>query len=150
MRQFLVVGLCAFALLCLGGIATAFIVYDKATKPDLGTPSLVTRKYLSAYFVDRDDAAAAQYACSDSSGLSEIHALRSDLDNRQKTYNLKITVSVDRVQETSRSGDEATVVADIVISAVDEGDQLNRVQHWEIGTHNESGWRVCTTHQATQ
>src|SRR5438067_2772103 len=63
MRQFLVVGLCFVALLCLGGVAVGFLFYDRATKPDLSTPSLVTRKYLSAYLVNRDDVAATQYQC---------------------------------------------------------------------------------------
>src|SRR5207248_11389626 len=46
MRQFLVVGLCFVALLCLGGVAVGYLFYDRATKPDLSTPEHVTRKYL--------------------------------------------------------------------------------------------------------
>src|SRR2546423_11431564 len=61
MRQFLVVGLCFVALLCLGGVAVGFLFYDRATKPDLSTPEHVTRRYLEAFLVDRDDYAAKQY-----------------------------------------------------------------------------------------
>src|SRR5262245_17321122 len=59
-RQTLVVVLSVVALVCLGGSAAAFVFYDKATKPDLSTPTLVTRKYLDTYLVDREDAKAAQ------------------------------------------------------------------------------------------
>jgi hypothetical protein len=146
-RQYLIVGLCFVALLGLGGVAVGFLFYDRATKPDLSTPSLVTRKYLSAYLVNRDDAAAAQYQCEDTSGLEPMRAFRADLDDREKKYNLNISVSVDSVRETSRSGDQAEVAADTVVSAVDAGTQLSRVQHWAITTRNESGWRVCAAHE---
>jgi len=142
-----VVGLCFVALLGLGAVAVGFLFYDRTTKPDLSTPALVTRKYLAAYLVDRDDAGAAQYQCSDSSGLASMRALRSDLDDRQKRYNIAITVSVDSVREASRSGNSAEVAADIVLSAVDTGDQLTRVQHWLITARNDGGWRVCSAHE---
>src|SRR5438270_6779317 len=127
-RQFLVVGLCFAALLALGGVAVGFLYYDRATKPDLSTPSLVTRKYLTAYLVDRDDTGAAQYRCADSSDLEPLRAFRADLDERQQKYNLAIAVSIDSVRETSRSGDQAELAADTVLSAVDAGTRLNRVQ----------------------
>src|SRR5205807_9927072 len=60
-RQFLVVSTAVMALLCLGGLGTALLLYDRATKPDLSTPALVTREYLSAFLVNRDDVRAAQF-----------------------------------------------------------------------------------------
>src|SRR5438045_9644808 len=95
MRQFLVFGLCFVALLCLGGVAVGYLFYDRATKPDLSTPEHVTRKYLEAYLVDRDEYAAKQYQCSDDSGLAEIRALRSDIDGREQKYGVKFSYSVD-------------------------------------------------------
>src|ERR1043166_4870284 len=74
-RQFLIVGGCFVALLGLGAVAVGFLTYDRATRPDLSTPEHVTRKYLEAYLIDRDDYAARQYQCADDSGLAEVRAL---------------------------------------------------------------------------
>jgi len=149
LRQVLVVGLSVLALLCLGGGAAAFLFYDKATKPDLSTPALVTREYLSAYLVNRDDARATEFQCGDHSGLKNVRALRDDLDSRQKTYNVSINVSIDSVFEESRSGDEADLAVDIVLSTTSNGSQLRRVQRWQFTARDENGWRVCSGHEVT-
>jgi len=143
MRQFLVVGLCFAALLCLGGVAVGFLFYDRATKPDLSTPEHVTRKYLEAYLVDRDDYAANQYRCSDASGLTELQALRDDIDARQRRYGVSITGSLDRVHEVERTASAAKVDVDLVFSAVIQGAPQKDLEHWEVSVSNESGWRVC-------
>src|SRR5438046_2464850 len=121
MRQYLVVGLCFVALLCLGGVAVGFLFYDRATKPDLSTPEHVTRKYLEAYLVDRDDYAARQYRCSDDSGLAEIRALRSDIDSREQKYGVKFSYSVDSATRLAESGSDAKVAVDLVLSTVLQG-----------------------------
>jgi hypothetical protein len=149
LRQVLVVGLAVIALMCLGGGAAAFLLYDRATKPDLSTPALVTRKYLDAYLVDRDDAKAAQFQCADDSGLSDIRALRADIDSRQKTFGVNITVSVDRVSEVNRSGPSAATSADLVLSTVIQGQSQRAVEQWEFALHDEDGWRVCSGHEVT-
>jgi hypothetical protein len=144
-----VIVLAVLTLLCLGGGATAFLYYDRATQPDLGTPALVTREYLSAYLVDRDDAKAPQFRCADESGLSDVKAFRDDIDSRQKTFNVAIVVSVESVIEKSRSGGTAVVGADIVLSTTSDGASLRRVQHWQFTTRNDGGWRVCDGHEVT-
>src|SRR5947207_2815295 len=60
-RQVLLIGVCFVALLCLGGVAAGFLYYHQATKPDLSTPEHVTRKYLEAYLIDRDEYKARDY-----------------------------------------------------------------------------------------
>lgn len=148
-RQVLLVMAAVLALLCLGGAATAFLYYDRATTPDLGTPALVTREYLSAYLVDRDDAKAAPFRCGDASGLASVKGFRDDIDSRQKTYNVTITVSVESVIEASRSGTSAQVGADIVLLTTSDGSSLRRVQHWQFTTRDDGGWRVCEGHEVT-
>jgi hypothetical protein len=143
------VALSVVALLCLGGGAAVFVFYDKATRPDLSTPPLVTRKYLSAYLVDRDDVKAAGYQCGDPSGLTNVKALRDDIDSRQKAYNVSIAVSIDSVIEQSRSGDRAQLAVDLVLSTTTQGTPLRRVQHWQFTTRDEGGWRVCEGHEVT-
>src|SRR5947208_1657579 len=85
-RQVLLIGACFVALLCLGGVAAGFLYYHQATKPDLSTPEHVTRKYLEAYLIDRDEYKARDYRCADDSGLTELQAFRADIDDRQKKY----------------------------------------------------------------
>ena len=137
MRQFLVVGLCFVALLCLGGVAVGFLFYDQATKPDLSTPEIATHKFLSAYLI------ANQYRCSDASGLTELQALRDDIDARQRRYGVSITGSLDRVHEVERTASAAKVDVDLVFSAVIQGAPQKDLEHWEVSVSNESGWRVC-------
>ena len=98
-RQYLVVALCLVALLVLGGVAVGFLFYDRATKPDLSSPEHVTRKYLEAYLIDRDDYTTRIYQCSDTSGLSQIRAFRDDLDQREKAHSISISVTLKSVRE---------------------------------------------------
>jgi nitrate reductase NapE component len=149
-RQFLVVGFCLAALLCLGVVGAGFLFYNQATKPDLSSPAIVTQKYLSAYLLNRDDRGAAQYLCSDVSGLAEIRALRDDLDARQKTYGVTISASVDAIRETDRLDNTATVLVDLVLSTVLDGEPQRAVQHWQFNVRNQSGWRVCGAHHLTE
>ncbi len=146
-RQFLVVGLCFVALLGLGAVAVGFLFYDRTTKPDLSTPEHVTRKYLEAYLIDRDDYAAKQYQCPDDSGLSEIRALRSDIDTRQNKYGVRFTFSVDAATELDQPGPDARVAVDLVLSTVLQGQPKREVEHWEFNTQNDDGWRVCGAHE---
>jgi hypothetical protein len=145
----LLIVLAIVALLCLGGGATAFVYYDRATQPDLRTPVVVTLEYLRAYLVDRDDVKAAEFQCGDGSGLKDVKALRDDIDSRQKTFNVAIVASIDSAVETSRSGSTANVSSDIVLSTTSDGTSLRRVQHWQFTTRNDGGWRVCDGHEVT-
>jgi hypothetical protein len=144
-RQFLIVTLAVVALLCLGGVGAAFVFYDKATKPDLRTPVVVTLGYLRAYLVDRDDVKAAEFQCGDGSGLKDVRALRNDVDSREKTYNVKIVVSVDGAFETSRSGRAAGTSADLVLTTMVEGQPQRAVEHWVFALQeDDGGWHICS------
>src|SRR5256885_835925 len=146
-RQVLVIGFCFFSLLCFGGVASGFLFYHQATKPDLSTPEHVTRKYLEAYLIDRDEYTARQYQCADNSGLAELRALRSDIDARQKTYGVTINVSADRVRSTDASDTSARVAVDLVLTAVIQGDPQKDTEHWEFTLRNQDGWHVCGAHE---
>jgi hypothetical protein len=149
MRRILVVGICFVSLLGLGAVAVGFFFYDRATKPDLGDPTVVARKYLTLFLVNRDDVRAGLFQCANAPGLAELRAFRSDLDSREKAYNLTIAITLDSVAETSRAGNQAQIAADIVVSTVDAGRPLRRVLRWELTARNEDGWRICGGHQAT-
>jgi hypothetical protein len=146
-RQVLVVGFCFGSLLCLGGVAAGFLFYHQATKPDLSTPEHVARKYLEAYLIDRDEYAARQYQCANASGLAEIQALRADVDDRGKKFGLTFTFSVDRVSEIARTGSDAKLAVDLVLSATVQGEPKREVEHWQLTAHDDGGWRVCGAHE---
>jgi hypothetical protein len=149
-RQVLVVVLAVVGLLCLGGGATAFLYYDQATRPDLATPSVVTREYIRAYLIDRNDGKASEFVCKSTSGLNDVRALRDDLDKRAKENNLTIYVSIESSIEKSRSGDQANVIAEITLMSASEGTRLRRLETWSFDLKNDDGWRVCTAHEVTQ
>jgi hypothetical protein len=146
-KQFLIVALCFVILLCLGGIAAGFFYYDRATKPDLSSPVLVTHRYISAYLIDRDDRAAERYQCANPSGLAEFRALRDDIDNRQKTYGVSISASVDSVQDQGATGNAETLAVDLILTAVIQGKPQRDLEHWSFTARNEDGWRVCGAHE---
>ena len=146
-RQVLVIGFCFFSLLCFGGVASGFLFYHQATKPDLTTPEHVARKYLEAYLIDRDEYAVRQYECADTSGLKEIQALRADVDEREKKFGLAFTFSVARADEAERRGNDSVVAVDLVLSTSIQGEPKREVEHWQLKMHNDSGWRVCRTHE---
>ena len=146
-RQVLLIGLCFLALLCLGGVGAGFLFYHQATKPDLTTPEHVARKYLEAYLIDRDEYAVRQYECADTSGLKEIQALRADVDEREKKFGLAFTFSVARADEAERRGNDSVVAVDLVLSTSIQGEPKREVEHWQLKMHNDSGWRVCRTHE---
>lgn len=147
MRQILVVGLCALALLCAGAAAAGALYYDRATKPDLSTPDHVTRKYLEAYLEDRDEATAKIYQCGDGSGLAAIHALRDDYDSRGKRYGVTFAYSIEGLQEVNRTANDATLSFLVVVSTTEQGRPLREVEHWQATAHNDNGWRVCTARE---
>jgi hypothetical protein len=146
-RQVLLIGTCVVSLLCLGGVAAGFLYYHQATKPDLSTPEHVTRKYLEAYLIDRDEYKAREYRCGDTSGLTELQAFLADIVDRQKKYGLTFSFSVDRVKVVDSTEKVAHLDVDLAISTTDQGQPLRGIDHWNITTQNQDGWRVCTAHQ---
>jgi hypothetical protein len=148
-KQFLIVALCFATLLCLGGIAAGFYFYDRATKPDLSSPVLVTHRYISAFLIDRDDRAAERFQCANPSGLHEVKALRDENDNNQRTQGVSYAYGIGGVTESDRSGDTAHLSVVLMVSMNSQRQQkpLHEQEHWEFTAHNENGWRVCGAHE---
>src|SRR5437773_915413 len=88
--------------------AAAWLVFGDRAQDARG-PVAVTRQYLAAYLVDRDDVKAAQFHCTDDGGLLDVKALRAGIDTGQRS------VSIDKVTETSRTESTATTTAVIVL-----------------------------------
>ena len=79
MRTVLTVVAGVLALLCLGGIATAYVWYDRASTPDRSAPDVVVDNYLRAFLVDRNDTRADLFTCESGAELRGVAALRTDL-----------------------------------------------------------------------
>lgn len=134
------------AALCASGSLVGYVLYDKATTVDRSTPELAVRQYAAAYLGQHDDARAAEFACTDQSGLTDVKNLRQSLDEREKSYNLTIYVNLDTVHEVSRSGNTAHVKVVIVLLTSDNGEQLRRVEDWDFTAQRHDGWRACGAH----
>jgi hypothetical protein len=139
----------SLAPICAGGAVLTYVSYDRATAPDLGSPTVVVRDWIKAYLGDRNDSEADVYSCPDQGGLAAVKALREDLSSRERSFGITINVSYDSVRETSRTGERATVTAAIVLATIGGGTPLRRVQSWDFDTVNDHGWRVCGAHEVS-
>ncbi|MEU8125686.1 hypothetical protein AB0B68_00545 [Micromonospora sp. NPDC049049] len=130
------------ALLCLGGIATAVVWYNRASTPDRSTPDVVVANYIQSFLADRNDARASEFVCQSDLDLDALRLLRDDLVGREVRYSAKISTSWEgfAVQE---QGDSANVEVDLILSAFVDGISQSDRQRWRFETRHEDGWRVC-------
>lgn len=133
----------ALAVLCLTGVAVAYVAYDRFTAPDRSAPDVVVDNYLRAFLVDRNDVLAEQFECPDSTvGLAQLRDLRADLIAREARFQISYVVRwgpLDVRAEDSR----AEVRVELLISHL--VDNLNQVDHqqWRFVTELDDDWRVC-------
>ncbi|WDZ87930.1 hypothetical protein [Micromonospora cathayae] len=143
LRTVLTVAGVALTVLLLSGVVTVFILYDRASAPDRSAPDVVVDNYLRAYLVDRNDAKAGLFTCDHApEGLSDLHALRADLESREKRFGTDISVKWGPLT-MQRQGDAAEVRVELVISAFVEGISQSDRQPWRFTTQLEDEWRVC-------
>jgi hypothetical protein len=136
------------SVLCLGTAITGYVWYNRATSPSLGSPDVAVDGYLREFLVNRNDARANGYACSDQSGLTEVKALRDDIESREKKFAISIQVSWGPLAVASH-GDSADVSVNLRIQVPEaNGSPSESIKQWKFATKNDSGWRVCTAHQA--
>lgn len=130
----------AAGLALLGAVGYGFILYDQATKPDRSAPDVVVSNYLRALLVERDDVRAGLYACRDGSGLAEIRALRDDMLDRERRFDISIRVTWGSLA-VAEDGDRARVTTDLV-RTISDGSEQSR-QSWRFEVVEQDGWRVC-------
>lgn len=127
------------ALLLFGGAGIAYLAYDRATAPDRSAPDVVVDNFLRAYLVDRDDSKAALYACG-RPRLDEIRAFRSDLEDREARYSIRIHLSWGSLT-TEPNGTGRRVTVDLRRTIADGSEQAH--DRWQFDVIDENGWRVC-------
>ena len=134
------------ALLCLGGVGVFVSLYDSATEIKRTAPDAVVDSFLRSYLVDRDDTEAALYTCKSGLDLAAVAALRTELVNREKEFDVKVNVSWSSLMVSGGVEDKRSVATDLIISGTKNGDTLSRrTESWAFGVVDEDGWRVCST-----
>jgi hypothetical protein len=140
LRLFLAVAAGMTALLCLGGVGVAVLLYDDATKIDRSAPDVVVSSYLRAHLVARDDKAADLLTCAEPD-LAAMREFRSDIESREAQFSAHITVNWGRLA-VQQSGGSATVNTEVVRSL--DGGAERSITTWSIRVVDEDGWRVCS------
>lgn len=131
------------ALLCVGGTAVGYVLYDRATTPDRSAPDVVVDNYLRAFLVDRNDTRANLYRCTNGPDqLAELSNFREDLEAREEQFNTRLVVKWGRLQVQKR-GAVAEVSVDLTISAFIDGISQSDRQSWNFVTQLTDDWRVC-------
>jgi hypothetical protein len=147
-RRVLLVVAIVLAVLCAGGGIIAAFAYDRATRIDRSTPSVVVQHYVYAMFDDRDDKRARLYECKN---LAEdgFRDLLADLIDREGRFDIKILVAPAHY-ETSTGRVSSNVLVDLNIDVPEEDERLSRsTQRFSVDLRKEDGWRVCATRRVT-
>ncbi|MGC4866692.1 hypothetical protein ACLQ3B_14815 [Micromonospora sp. DT53] len=144
MRTVLTVVAGVLALLCLGGVATAYVWYDRASTPDRSTPDVVVDNYLRAFLVDRNDTRASLFTCESGSDLQAVRDLRVEFEQRESKFNVSVRVSWGQLTRTPSSEGES-VGTTLTISGSSEGVvRSSRRENWTFTVVEDGdGWRVC-------
>jgi hypothetical protein len=148
MRWRRVAGIAAIVI-ALGGVGvatTGLFVYNEATKIERGDPEVVTDEYLRAALVRKDEVGSELYTCADDGKLEPIRALRRELDQREKDFDVTVLVSWGAYD---RQGDK--LVAKLDISGR-KGNAVTskRTETWKFTVVEEDGWRVCGAERVSQ
>lgn len=132
------------ALLCLGGVGIAFILYDDATKINRSEPDAVVDSYLRAYLVDRDDDQASLFSCDRPHGLAALTTLRNEAVRRETEFMVKVNVSWASLTVRDTDQNVREVEVPLTIAGVAQGQvQSRRTESWRFELVDEDGWRVC-------
>lgn len=131
--------------IALGGIL--FTTYDRATRIDRGTPTVVVLQYVQALLNDRDPRQVKLFTCHRDQGPGAMQDLRADLARRDADLRQKIEVEI-ADPKPSISGNTATVAVELRPHVIVNGSFQEDVQNWTFGLNRDSsGWRVCDAHR---
>jgi hypothetical protein len=96
--------------------------------------------YLRAYLVERDDTRAALFACQGSGAPPALAALRSDVENRERSFSMTVSFSWGRL-DVIPHGDRATVTTRLQRAVSDGSERI--ADPWSFDVVDQDGWRVC-------
>ncbi|MFI6239103.1 hypothetical protein ACIBEF_04410 [Micromonospora sp. NPDC050795] len=141
MRTVLTVVAGVLALLCLGGVATAVVWYNRASTPDRSTPDVAVINYLQATLVSRDPNRAGLFTCE--GAVPSVDEFAADVAGRERELGVSFSINIEDVAVTETAGADATVVAVIRRSAAIDGIHQSLTDTWRFELNDRDGWRVC-------
>ena len=146
LRLWLAVGAGILALLCLGGIGVAVLLYDEETKIVRAEPDAVADNFLRAYLVNRDDERASLYQCKSGGDFQKIADYRADIVTREKQFSvgIRVTWTTFAIQT---NGDRSEAETDLVKTASGQPGRLTDT--WRLSLVDQDGWRVCGATQVS-
>jgi len=149
-RNLLSCGVFVLALCLVSGVVTVML-YDRATRKDRSTPNVVVFQYVDAVFDQRDPTEAELFECERSNGRAALQGLLDEIEEREQSLDIHISVSTGATFNTSIEGTRAHVVVDLIIAAPEANGERSRAsQSWEFDLRDEDGWRVCDARRAPQ
>lgn len=140
LRLWIALGAGVVALLCLGGVGVAVLLYDEETKIERAAPDAVLDNFLGAYLVNRNDDEAALYQCQSNGNFAEIEAFRADILSREQQFSAGISVTWGSFSVTV-SGKQAEIVTDLTKATSNGNESVTRP--WQFTLTDDDGWRVC-------
>ncbi|PZF97889.1 hypothetical protein C1I99_14610 [Micromonospora deserti] len=140
-RTVLTVVAVVLAALCLGGSATGYVLYDRATTPDRSAPDVAVVNYLQASLVSRDASRAALFTCG--SPVRSVEDFRAQIERREQELNVGFSINIESVVVSRDKPSSATVTAVIRRSASVDGVQQSLTDEWRFQVEDREGWRVC-------
>ncbi|MGK5679618.1 Rv0361 family membrane protein [Actinoplanes sp. URMC 104] len=146
LRLWLAMGAGVLALLCLGGVGVAVLLYDEETKIERAEPDAVADNFLRAYLVNRDDARAALYQCRSGGDFQQIAAYRADVLAREKQFTATIAVTWKTIAVRT-NGANAEAETDLVKTTSSQPGRVTDT--WRLNLVDEDGWRVCGATQTS-
>ena len=141
LRTVLIVVAAVASAVCLVGLIVGYVVYDKATTPERGTPRTTLTQYLEAKFTNRDESRVRLFECR-SPKLEQMDALLDDLKDRERQFDVTIALRSYDMAVTA-TDDSARIDASLEMDATVDGVLQRQVQRWQFDLVWADGWRVC-------
>ncbi|MET8279807.1 hypothetical protein [Micromonospora sp. NPDC005174] len=142
LRTVLIVVGGVLGLLLLGGVATGFVLYNRAAAPDRSAPDVVVVNYLQAALVSRDPNRANLFTCD--GPVPALDEFRAQVIRREQELGVSFSINIEGIAVSNASFDAASVVAVIRRSASIDGIQQSLTDTWQFDVQDRDGWRVCT------
>ncbi|MET8085229.1 hypothetical protein [Micromonospora sp. NPDC005237] len=129
------------ALLCLGAVATGYVLYNRAAAPDRSAPDVVVVNYLQAALVSREPNRARLFTCD--GVVPELDEFGAQVVRREQELDVSFSINIEGVAVSKVSPSDASVVAVIRRSASIDGVQQSLADTWRFDVQDRDGWRVC-------
>ncbi|MFG1884225.1 hypothetical protein [Micromonospora sp. NPDC049102] len=145
LRTVLIVVGGVLGLLLLGGVATGFVLYNRAAAPDRSAPDVVVDNYLRAFLVDRNDARANLYTCEGRAELGPLRELRLEVEQRESKFDVTVRITWGPLTRSPSSDGESVATTLTIAGSSDGVPRSSRREDWTFNVvKSGSGWRVCT------